>query len=160
MDYSLIIRSAKPNKEDAEAVLKVMKNAFVKYQHDTGIPSVPKALLETTDDILKDIENSYVFIAFLDGEPVGSIRVRIDESEHSAYIRRFGVVSGCQNIGIGKSFMNLVDKLLKSKGVKRACLHTASKYTALMRFYYGCGFYVESTESEKGYLRALLVKDY
>ncbi len=160
MDYSLIIRRAKPEKEDAEAIYKVMRNAFDKYQQDTGIKNTPKALLETVDDILEDIKKSYVYIALLDGEAVGSIRVLVDEEANTAYIKRFGVVTGCQNIGIGKSFMNLVDKLLVSKGVKKASLYTASKYTALMRFYYGCGFYVESTNSDKGYLRALLVKDY
>ncbi|MBQ8827932.1 MAG: GNAT family N-acetyltransferase [Clostridia bacterium] len=160
MDYSLIIRRAMPDIKEAEAILKVMRNAFEKYQHDTGISEKPRALLESTDDILNDIKNSHVYIALLDGEAVGSIRVEIDEEKHTAYIRRFGVVTGCQNIGIGKSFMNLLDKLLVSKGVKKATLYTASKYTALVRFYYGCGFYVESTNTDKGYLRALLVKDY
>jgi len=63
-------------------------------------------------------------------------------------------------MGVGKAMMSLVDKLLISKGVKRVRLHTASKYAELMRFYYGRGFYVDSTSRERGYIRALLVKDY
>ncbi len=159
MDYSFIIRRAEPNAEDAAAVQSVMRDSFEKYKFEAGVPNTPGALSETLDDIMKDIKDSYVYLAVVDGVPVGSIRINIENSEY-AYIRRFGVRGGYQNIGIGKSFMNLVDKLLKSKGVKYAGLHTASKYTALMRFYYGCGFYVKSTEETRGYLRAYLIKDY
>ena len=63
-------------------------------------------------------------------------------------------------LGIGKSLMNLVDKYLISKNVRQVSLHTASKYGALMRFYYGRGFYVESVSHDRGYPRARLVKDY
>lgn len=145
-------------KEDAEAVRMVMMDAFAKYKQDAGLSDPPGALTETLEEILKDIRDSYVYLAFVDGEPVGSIRI-YPENEEYAYIRRFGVRNGYQNIGVGKSFMNLADKLLRSKGIKKAGLHTASKYTALMRFYYGCGFYVQSTSEDRGYLRAYLVKD-
>ncbi len=159
MDYSFIIRRALPNMEDAQAVQSVMLDSFEKYKAEAVVPNTPGALSETIDDIMDDIKNAYVYLAIVDGVPVGSIRVNL-EGPNYAYIRRFGVRGGYQSIGIGKSFMNLVDKLLKSKGVKLAGLHTASKYTALMRFYYGCGFYVKSTEESRGYLRAYLVKDY
>jgi hypothetical protein len=56
--------------------------------------------------------------------------------------------------------MNLVDKILKAKGVKKVSLHTASKYKDLVRFYYGRGFYIDSTTKDRGYVRALLVKEY
>ena len=65
-----------------------------------------------------------------------------------------------QNNGIGKSIMNLVDKIMVKRGVKRISLHTGSKVTSLIRFYYGRGFYIDSTDKSKGYVRALLVKDY
>lgn len=160
MDYSLIIRRAKPTEEDVNAVRSVMLDAFEKYKIDTHLDTSMEALEETKDDIYKDIDSKYVYIAFVDGVPVGSIRVDINKYEKTAYISRFGVCRGYQNIGIGKSFMNLVDKLLVSKGVKRAMLHTASKYTALVRFYYGCGFYIHSTSEDRGYIRALFYKDY
>lgn len=160
MDYSLIIRRAKPTNVDVLAVRTVMIDAFEKYRMDTGLDINMEALVESEEDVLNDINSKYVYIAFVDGVPVGSIRVRIDEESKTAYISRFGVCRGYQNIGIGKSFMNLVDKLLISKGVKRAMLHSASKYTALVRFYYGCGFYIHSTSEERGYIRALFYKDY
>jgi len=30
----------------------------------------------------------------------------------------------------------------------------------LIRFYYGRGFYIESTTNDRGYIRALMVKEY
>lgn len=100
-----------------------------------------------------------MFIAIIDDVPVGTIRVQI-LPDNTAYISRFGVRLQYHNMGVGKAMMSLVDKLLISKGVKRVRLHTASKYAELMRFYYGRGFYVDSTSRERGYIRALLVKDY
>lgn len=160
MDYSFIIRRALPNGEDAVAVKQVMDDAFTKYMEDTGLHGTMEALEEHPDDILRDIHCKYVYLAFVDGVPVGSIRVALNESAKSAYISRFGVCRGYQNIGIGKSFMNLVDKLLISKGIRQAMLHTASRYKELVRFYYGCGFYIKETSEDRGYIRALFLKDY
>ncbi|MDP4272362.1 MAG: GNAT family N-acetyltransferase, partial [Bacteroidota bacterium] len=47
-----------------------------------------------------------------------------------------------------------------ARGIKRLSLHTASKYHDLVRFYYGRGFYVDSTSRDRGYVRALMVKEY
>lgn len=160
MDYSFIIRRAEATELDAKAVHVVMQEAFRKYREDTGLPGIPEALQESVEDILRDIREQYVYLAFVDGVPVGSIRIAIQTENRTAYISRFGVRADYRNIGIGKSFINLVDKLLRSKGVKKACLHTASQYTALVRFYYGCGFYIHSTSVDRGYIRALFVKDY
>ena len=60
-----------------------------------------------------------------------------------------------QNIGIGKSFMNLVDKPQFQRD-KRAMLHAASKYTALVRFYYGCGFTSIQPAKTEGYMSFVL----
>ena len=56
--------------------------------------------------------------------------------------------------------MQAVDTYLKEMGIKKVTLHTSSKHDALMRFYYGIGFFVEAIESERGYLRARMVKEY
>ena len=160
MDYSFIIRRATHCQDDALAVKKVMDDSFKKYMEDTGLKRTMEALTEDVSQIMDDIDNKHVYIAFVDGVPVGSIRVEVNAPERTAYISRFGVCRGYQNIGIGKSFMNLIDKLMVSKGVHTAMLHTASKYKELVRFYYGCGFYIKSTSEDRGYVRALFVKEY
>lgn len=157
MDYSFIIRKAVP--EDAPAIHDIMREAFEKYRKDTGLEGTMEALRESLDDIKRDIETNEVYVAFIDGNPAGSIRITISQ-ESTAYISRFGVKLQYHNMGIGKAMMSLVDKLLISSGVSKAFLHTASKYKDLVRFYYGRGFYVQSTTTEKGYVRALMVKEY
>lgn len=157
MNYSFVIRKA--TIEDAESIQMIMHEAFKKYMQDTGLTGTMEALEESIEDIKNDIATSEVFIALIDNTPVGTVRVKI-LSDNTAYLSRFGVSLSYHNIGIGKSLMNLVDKILKFKGVNRVSLHTASKYFDLVRFYYGRGFYIDSTTKDRGYVRALMVKEY
>lgn len=157
MNYTFIIRKAVP--EDAQAIKDIITEAFQKYMQDTGLEGTMEALEETIEQIENDIRNQEVFIALIDNVPVGTIRVKI-LPDNTAYISRFGVRLQYHNIGIGKALMSLVDKLLISKGVKKAFLYTASKYKDLVRFYYGRGFYIDSTTKDKGYVRALMLKEY
>ena len=157
MNYSFIIRKA--TIDDAKAVQDIMHEAFKKYMKDTGLTGTMEALEESLDDIRKDIETREVFVAFIDDIPVGTIRVKV-LPDNTAYISRFGVSLEYHNIGIGKSLMNLVEKLVKARGITKVSLHTASKYKDLVRFYYGRGFYIYSTTDDRGYIRALMVKEY
>lgn len=157
MNYSFVIRKA--TIDDAEAVKSIMQEAFKKYMADTGLTGTMEALEESLEKITRDIETKEVFVAFIDNIPVGSVRVEL-KPDGTAYVSRFGVSLQYHNIGIGKSLMNLVDKWVKTNGVKTVRLHTASKYKDLIRFYYGRGFYIDSTTTDRGYIRALLVKEY
>ncbi len=157
MNYSFIIRKA--TIEDAPAIATIIQEAFKKYMQDAGLSVMMDALTESIGTIEADIAEKEVYIALIDDNPVGTIRIKM-LPDKTAYISRFGVMLDYHNIGIGKSLMNLADKILKSHGVKKVSLHTASKYRDLIRFYYGRGFYVESTSTDRGYIRALLVKEY
>lgn len=145
------------NGGDVGDVLDITKQAFEKYREMTGASRLD-ALEETADDVRQDIENKLVLVAVSDGEPVGCVRVAVDGD--TALLTRFAVKVTNQNNGIGKSMMNHVDRLMAKNGVERLYLYTASKATPLIRFYYGRGFYVESTDTERGYVRARLVKEY
>jgi ribosomal protein S18 acetylase RimI-like enzyme len=155
MDYSFIIRRAVPS--DAAAVKAITDDAFARYAASVGIASAIEALNDTVADTENDIRTKDVFIALIDDMPVGSIRVRMQD-DGSAYISRLGVKTGYGNIGIGKSMMNLIDKLLIRQGVKIVRLHAASENYDLIRFYYGRGFHVDSTTKDRGYIRALMEK--
>lgn len=157
MNYSFIIRKA--TIEDAPAIATIIQESFKKYMQDTGLSVMMDALTESIDTIEADIAEKEVYIALIDNNPVGTIRIKI-MPDKSAYISRFGVMLDYHNIGIGKSLMNLADKILMHNGVKKVSLHTASKYRDLIRFYYGRGFYIESTSTDRNYIRALLVKEY
>lgn len=155
MSDSLIIRRA--NIDDAPAVFSVIQRAFTEYARITGLSNLD-ALSETVEDIQGEIKTKAVFIAVLDNNVVGTVRISINGDE--AYLSRFAVNSNNQKTGIGKALMDMVDTYLKEMGVKKITLHTASKHDVLMRFYYGMGFYAEEIETDRGYLRARMVKDY
>lgn len=143
---------------DIESIMEITCEAFLKYSEMTGVTNLD-ALNENYEDVKNDIENKVVLIALSDGEPVGCVRVEINP-DNTAFLTRFAVKVTCQNNGIGKSMMNHVDKIMKKRGVKVISLYTASKAAPLIRFYYGRGFYIESIDSSRGYLRAKLVKEY
>lgn len=154
--YSYTVRKAKAG--DAVAIIDILQEAFTKYMEDTGVTGSMEALDETIEETIAAIESSEVFIAYVNEVPVGTIRFEIEGS--TAHISRFGVRLDYHNIGIGKSLMNLVDAEISELCLKKAYLYSASAYTDLVRFYYGRGFYVESTTTDRGYVRAKLVKIY
>jgi ribosomal protein S18 acetylase RimI-like enzyme len=157
INYSFTIRKAV--EEDAPAIYEIMQESFSKYMADKGLTVTMEALQESCGDIVRDIRTKEVYIAVIDNVAVGSARVSI-LPDNTAYLSRFGVRLSYHNIGIGKSLMNLIDKMLIKRGIKSVSLHTASKYKDLVRFYYGRGFYIDSTTKEKGYVRALMIKEY
>lgn len=156
---SMAFEVRKATMEDIFEIQKITKEAFEKYMELAELSGTMPALEETYEDIKNDIESKEVLVAFLDDIPVGSCRVEI-RNDHTAYLTRFGVRLTYQNNGVGKAIMNVVDMIMKQKKVKKLYLHTASKISSLVRFYYGRGFYVDSTTKDRGYIRALLCKDY
>lgn len=157
MNYSFIIRKAVES--DAEAIYNILKKAFKDYISRAGITGTVELLNETIEDIKNDLRTKEVFIGLIDNVPTGTIRVAIQD-DNTAYISRFGVLPEYHNIGVGKALIKLVDKYLISKQVKKVYLHTASNYKELVIFYYNLGFYIDSTSKDKGYVRALLVKNF
>ena len=155
MLYSFIIRRA--SVEDAPAVFSILQSAFNEYALITGQNNL-EALNETEEDIKNEISSKAVYIAVIDEKIVGTVRLDIHGSD--AYLSRFAVDNKNRNIGIGKSLMSVVDKYLQSQSVKKVTLHTDSKHAALVKFYYSRNFYTEAIETNRGYLRARLVKEY
>ena len=155
--YSFNVKYA--TEDDIPAISKITKEAFLRYCDLAQIPPNVDALRETYEDIQSDIENKTVFVAFIDGEPVGSVRVGMID-EKTAYLSRFGVDENHRNSGIGKILLNVVDNLMRENNVEKLMLHTSSAALSLVRFYYGRGFYISSVEYSRGYPRAELVKYY
>lgn len=145
--------------DDIPAIIKITKDAFLKYCEMAGLDYNIEALQETFEDVKRDIETKEVYVVFIDDEPVGAVRIEILEN-HEAYLSRFAVKSTQRNNGIGKILMSVVDKVMKENDIHFLRLHTGSHVTPLIRFYYGRGFYIKSVENSRGYPRAELVKDY
>lgn len=158
VEYQSLFQVRLANYDDIPSIMNITREAFTKYREMAGIENVA-ALEETYNDVKHDIDTKVVLIALSDGEPVGSVRVEVFDDK-TAYLSRFGVKVTNQNNGIGKSIMNLVDRIMMKKGVRMLALHTGSKISSLIKFYYGRGFYIDSTDKSRGYVRALLVKEY
>jgi len=144
---------------DIEEIRVLAKKSYMMYTKDAGIDELVTPFEETYDDVLEAIETTNVFVALSNEEVIGSVRIKV-EPDHTAYLSRFGVSSSHQNNGIGKILMNAVDISMVELGVTSLYLHTASRMFSLIRFYYGRCFYIESTNKERGYIRALLCKEY
>lgn len=155
--YAFEVKSA--TEDDIPAIHKITHDAFLKYCEMAGLDYNIEALNESYDDILKDIQTKNVFVVRIDDEPVGAVRIEILPN-NEAYLSRFAVATSNRNNGIGKILMKVVDKVMTENNIKTLRLHTCSKVTALIRFYYGRGFYISNVEYSRGYARAELIKEY
>jgi N-acetylglutamate synthase-like GNAT family acetyltransferase len=154
---SFEVRKASIN--DIEAIQVLARESFKLYTENAGITQLVAPLEESYEDVKKAIETTEVFVALSNEEIIGSVRIEI-MPDNTAYLSRFGVSALHQNNGIGKILMNAVDNAMKELGITSLYLHTASRMFTLIRFYYGRGFYIESTTNDRGYIRALLCKEY
>jgi ribosomal protein S18 acetylase RimI-like enzyme len=153
---SIIIRDARI--EDIPHIQDITAEAFGKYARELGLPQKVAALNETKEDIQHDLDKKSVLICLLDGKEVGSIRFEV-LPDGIAYISRFGVKLMAQGHGIGRALMAEVEKRCRKMGVSSIRLHTSAKMSSLVCFYYSQGYYIHSTSTDKGYIRALLVRE-
>ena len=121
-DYQSLFQVRLANYDDIPAIMNITREAFVKYQQMSGVENLA-ALEESYNDVKKDIDTKVVLLALSDGEPVGSVRVEVFPDK-TAYLSRFAVKVTSQNNGIGKSIMNLVDKIM----VKKECNSNSVAY--------------------------------
>ena len=143
---------------DASQIKHIVHLAFAEYSSLLGLPTQPKALSETEEDILHDIRTKRVLIGFVNmTKAVGS--VRYDIKNGIAYISRFAILPNWQQSGMGRALFTQVEEECRQQGVKAICLHTGTKLLSQARFYYANGFYVHSTTHDKGYIRGLFIKE-
>ncbi len=153
---NLFIRPAMAS--DAPEIHHIVQLAFAEYASLLGLGQPPKALLETVDDILRDMHDKRVLIGFINmTKAIGS--VRYDVQDGIAYISRFAILPNWQQSGMGRALLSQVEAECRQQGVKAIALHTGTKLMAQARFYYANGFYVHSTSQDHGYIRGLFVKE-
>lgn len=155
--YAFEVKAAA--EDDIPAIHKITHDAFLKYCENAGLDYNIEALTETYDDIRNDIATKHVFVVRIDDQPVGAVRIEILPN-NEAYLSRFAVADSNRNNGVGKILMSVVDKVMKQNNIRLLRLHTSAKVTALIRFYYGRGFYIANVEYSRGYPRAELIKEY
>lgn len=136
--------------DDAKDLLTLTHTAFIRYAREVG--KNVKGVSETYDDILEDIENKYVLLAIDEDQLVGAIR--LETIENIVYISRLCSSKGNKEINVGALLIEKTKELVEADAL---CLHTGTKISSLVMFYYRCGFYIDSVSHEKGYPRGLFV---
>ncbi len=144
--------------EDAPAIHSITQAAFKKLLSEPGSAKTLKALQETEEDILKDLGEKRVLMCEQDGGPVGSIRYHVVLG-NIAYISRFGVLPEAQGRGIGGALIDAVAAECRERGLRAMVLHTSSAVLSSMRFYYKMQFFVAGVCTDRGYYRAILVRE-
>ncbi len=140
----------KATQEDAKDLITLTHTAFLRYEREVG--QRVKGVSETFDDILYDIENKYVLLAIDDNELIGAIR--LEHIENIVYISRLCASENNKNINVGAMLLDKAKDLVSADAL---CLHTSTKISSLVMFYYKCGFYIESIKHDRGYPRGLFV---
>jgi N-acetylglutamate synthase-like GNAT family acetyltransferase len=150
----ITIRKAVPN--DATQIHSVLAVAFADYYTMLGI--TPPGISETTDDIKEDIGRKNVLVARASNTlTVGTVRYHMIDSV--CYISRFGILPNWQSGGTGEKLFLEVERNAKELGASAIMLHSAAKLSKQVRYYYGQGFFIHSTDFSKGYIRALFIKE-
>ena len=136
--------------EDAKELISLTHTAFLRYAREVG-KSV-KGISETYDDIIWDIEHKYVLLAIEASEIIGAVRV--ETIENISYISRLCASNSYKELNVGAM---LIDKIKETVTTDALCLHTSTKISSLVVFYYKCGFYIEDISHQRGYPRGLFV---
>lgn len=152
----ITIRPAQP--QDIPIIHSITQEAFYKYARDLGMPQLVAALKETPETLEKELKEKRILVGLLDGEPVGSIRFEVLPN-NIAYLSRFGVRLIAQGCGMGHALVKAVENECRALGMHAIVLHTSARMGSLIRFYYGCGFFVHSVETSRGYYRAQLCRE-
>jgi ribosomal protein S18 acetylase RimI-like enzyme len=144
---------------DVEEIRILASDSFRIYAENAEITEFVAPLNESYDKVKSEVETKNVFVALVNGKIIGSLRIEV-KSDNTAYLSKFGISSLYQNYGVGKMLMKAVDESMEDIGIDKLYLHTSSRMFSLIKFYYGGGFYIESTTKDRGYIRALLCKEY
>lgn len=142
----------------AQEINQLTIRAFQQYKEQLNDTVNVKALKETEQDVISDIKNHIVLVAIRHGKIIGCIRVE-QLTEELAYIFRFSVAPEESGTGIGSSLLAYAIEECEELNVKAIALHTNTKYYKLARYYYGKNFFVHSTTLDRGYIRALFIKE-
>ncbi|MBN2853253.1 MAG: GNAT family N-acetyltransferase [Clostridia bacterium] len=140
-------------KQDIEDILRIQKKAFAfqaKKYNDYEMPP----MVETYEDVLKDIENQMVFVAVLDSKIVGSVRVIRNQDE--AEIKRLAVDDDYHNNGIGHMLMDIAE--LQHRELKRLWLLTGSESYKSINMYKKLGYEIYKEADHKDYKLVYLQK--
>ncbi|MFW5780016.1 MAG: GNAT family N-acetyltransferase [Bacillota bacterium] len=142
----------------AEQINQLTLKSFELYKSHLTSGVKVSALSEKVEDVINDIKQNTVLVAVKHANIIGSIRIE-KLTDDLAYIYRFAVSPDVIGGGVGSALLEYAIEECEELEVKAIALHTNTKYFKLARYYYGKDFFVHSTTFNRGYIRALFIKE-
>ena len=141
---------------DSDLVYQITKQAFQDYLGPAFSSLVP-ALQESKTDVINDIKNKKVLLAYVDGEAAGSVRFyAINDREY--HLGRLGVLNKFKGKNIGKKLIKAVEEQVKESGGRSLTLISAYQKRKLLHFYQRLGYQIEEIREDEDYTRVKLKK--
>ncbi|MGM0502848.1 MAG: GNAT family N-acetyltransferase [Bacillota bacterium] len=143
--------------EDSDLVYQLTKQAFQDYLGPAFSSLVP-ALQESKKDVVEDIKEKTVLIAYVDGEAAASVRFYpLENGEY--HLGRLGVLNEFSGKNIGRKLIKEVEQRVKTAGGKRITLISAYNKKKLLHFYQRLGYQIEEIREDEDYTRVKLGKE-
>jgi GNAT superfamily N-acetyltransferase len=134
------VRRAGPG--DEETVVRLLLEAFEPYRDGY----TPGGFAETTasEDVVRErFTTGLVWLAYIDGEAVGTVSALEDEVEGGGvYIRSMAVTPKEQGRGVGQKLLETIEADARARGEKRLHLYTTFVLPAAQPLYEKNGFVV------------------
>lgn len=144
------------------SILKCVREAMLEYARDSGIPTdedgIPllDSLHEGPDQILAAIQHRQILVARRNWKIVGTARLDMDLTASICYLRRYAVIPGQQNNGIGRLLFERAAEEARKAGLRELRLITSSAHHRLLSYYRHLGFEVIAIDETGPYSRTLL----
>ncbi len=138
---------------DWQVVFNLTKVVFEDYQ--SRFPTMP-ALLETNNDVIKDIQYKEVLLAYIEEEAVAVVRYhRVD---NNFYLSRLGVLEEYRGYQIGPRLLEYVEEQIRLAGGESIILYSPYALNSLIKFYKSLGYKISKIKEDVDYTRAEMVK--
>ncbi|MCA1590729.1 MAG: GNAT family N-acetyltransferase [Acidobacteria bacterium] len=124
---------------EAETISTVIREAFLpfeaEYTRDAFGYTTPP-----TNEILPRFDEGPIWIAEIDGEPVGTVSGMRDGERF--YIRSMAIKPSVQRVGVGQKLLDALEAYAREKGFEKLYLYTTHVLRGAKRLYEKNGFYV------------------
>jgi len=150
---------SKAKAKDYELVYRLTKDIFADYsKHLPSYVNRSPALEENKTDVLSDIVENNVLIAYYNNEPVGSVRYSLLEDD-IYLLSRLGVLADYRGLKIGSQLVEKVEEEVAKNNGKGILLYSAKRAKQVLTFYNKLGYEIIDVDKEQEYEKAILYKE-
>ena len=135
--HEVEIRLAVPG--DEEVIAGLIFEAFAPFR-DQYTPDAFDYTAASTDRISERFAEGPIWIAYIDGEPVGTVSGLPEEERF--YIRSMAIRPTAQRGGVGQRLLETLESFASDAGYKKLYLYTTFVLPGAKRLYEKNGFYV------------------